>query len=222
MTNAYYHEFSVGFNLWYIMVPVMLIGMFFVGFLNVKRCKRSLEGKGRKWVIDRRFFKDYLYIFFGAISTVAFAAMFIDESMLGCIQVLDNIGISNEDGAWSPIFAFCLILPVLCFIHGLLTYAAASLGEHVCAAALASVIEEEVREDVYEAVYNSRKNEASAKRTAYKESKEARKTAHKYYFEAIEEQHKRREAFANKIEDKLGIVSDKLDAFFARFEKAIY
>lgn len=197
--HNYYHEFSIGFNWWYVLAPLMLIGMFFVGYLNVKRYKGFTKDRGRMkkaWLIDRRRFTDYTYIFFGAIATLAFAMLFIDESMLGCIQVLDNIGISKEDGAWSPLFAFGLVLPCLCVLFAALTYGAASLGEHVRAALLASTIEDFL-------------------------GKDARRIAHKHYFNEIEEQHKRRDAFCAKIEDKLGIVADKLDIVFTKLENAI-
>ena len=200
MTNAYYHEFSVGFNWWYIVVPVMLLGMFFVGFLNVKRYQghiRDKKGLRKAWLIERRFFKDYLYIFFGALTTIVFAILFIDESMLGCIQILDNWGISIEDGAWSPIFAFGLVLPCICFLYAVVAYHIASLGEHVRAALIASTIEDFL-------------------------GKDASKTAHKHYFIEIRKQHEKREAFSAKIEEKLGVVTDKLDIVFSKFERATY
>ena len=201
MTNAYYHEFSVGFNLWYIMVPVMLLGMFMIGYLNVKRfrgyIRRKSGAREQVWLIDRRMFTDYLYIFFGAITTLAFAALFIDESMLGCIQVLDNIGISIEDGAWSPLFAFGLVLPCLCFLYAVLAYGAACLGEHVRAAVIASTIEDFL-------------------------GKDASRTAHNKYFEGIRKQHERREAFAAKIEGYFSKFGDVLESFFGKIEKAIY
>jgi hypothetical protein len=200
MQNIYYHDFTVGFNWWYVLAPLMLLSMFFIGYLNVKRFQGYTKDRGRMkkaWVIDRRRFTDYVYIFFGALSTLAFAMLFIDESMLGCIQVLDNIGISNEDGAWSPIIAFVFVLPSLCCLYAALTYGAASLGEHVHAALLASTIEDFL-------------------------GKDARRIAHKHYFNKIEEQHNRREAFCAMIEEKLGIVTDKIDLVFTKFEKAIY
>lgn len=200
MQNIYYHSFTVGFNWWYILAPLMLDGMFLVGFLNVKRYKGYTKDRGRvkkAWVIDRRRFTDYVYMFVGALATLAFAMLFIDESMLGCIQVLDNIGISKEDGAWSPLLAFGFVLPCLCVLFAMLTYGAASLGEHVHAALLASTIEDFL-------------------------GKDARRIAHKHYFNKIEEQHKRRDAFCEKIENKLGAATDKIDVVITKVEEAFY
>ena len=194
--HNYYHDFQVGFNWWYILAPAMLLGMIMVGYLNVKRYQKFSNGK-KVWLIDRRRFTDYVYIFFGAISTFAFAAMFIDESMLGCIQVLDNIGVSKEDGAWSPLMAFGLVLPCICFLYAVLTYYAASFGEHIRAAVLASTIEDFL-------------------------GKDARRIAHKHYFRKIEEQRSRREAFCGRVEDKLGAITDKLDVVVSKFERATY
>lgn len=102
--NEYYHEFTPGFNWWYIIVVFFCVLEVLEAFITYRIViPRSQEKKPY-------LKQDYSFVLQGGtgiIGTAMFLIFAIPESWVGVLQILDNSLSANDSGVWS----FLLIVP---------------------------------------------------------------------------------------------------------------
>lgn len=110
--SSYYHAFVPGFNWWYIVAPVMVL---VVGYVGTKRFRltRSLKIK----VV----FNDRLLVLLSVLASVVFGIMLVIESMDGIIQLCDNALTKQDSPAWT-LFTAPFVLVMAVFSYGSITY----------------------------------------------------------------------------------------------------
>lgn len=106
MNNPYYHEFTIGFNWWYLMLPAMMILLAALGSLQFGISERT--GK----IARRREGFTILLKAVTYISTVVFMLVFTFESWAGILQFFANGLGPNE----SPFYAFIVMVFTVTFL----------------------------------------------------------------------------------------------------------
>ena len=109
MNNSLYHEFSIGFNWWMVVLAVALVVMVVVGLSQVVLSK-NLKLRWR--------FNNRLIIFISSIFSIIFTVLLFVESSAGIIQVLDNNLAANDSPAWS-----ILLMPGAIIVAGGICFA---------------------------------------------------------------------------------------------------
>ena len=97
--NPFYHEFSIGFNIWMV---VMIVSCILVALLGLKQYERE----GMRIV---RCFDDRVSLVVTIVLAAVFMVMVLFESFDGVVQYFDNT--SGADPAWSVFVApFAIML----------------------------------------------------------------------------------------------------------------
>ena len=117
--NAYYHNFTIGFN-WWMVVAVVLVGLAI--FVGIKMYK-AIDGRR-----IRKVFNDKLFVLISAVSGVVMMLMLFIESWDGILQYLLNSLRFNESPALAVIcavmaiffasFFFALIIYLVLLVSG--------------------------------------------------------------------------------------------------------
>ena len=91
--NAYYHEFSIGFNLWMVFLLVAILLMAVLGTRQYARVRGQIVKK----------FDSGLLVRVSAVMAVVLGFMITAESSSGIIQFMDNHIDAATDASWSLI-----------------------------------------------------------------------------------------------------------------------
>ena len=101
--NAYYHEFSVGFNWW--MVAMILFAVIAIVFgIGQTYLKRVVREQKIIWKLRYRY-NDLLFMLLGVVAAIVITIMLFVESFDGVIQSFDNSLGRYESPVWSLILA---------------------------------------------------------------------------------------------------------------------
>jgi len=119
--SRYYHEFTIGFNWYYLVAPVMLV---LVGLVGASRFKLGTDLK------IRSRFNERLTIITSVLAGVALAWMLYSESIAGIIQWFDNCLTSRDSGVYSLFLAGCAVMVVSMF-YGVLAFYIARIASNV-------------------------------------------------------------------------------------------
>lgn len=95
--NNFYHSFSIGFNFWFILLPIQVAIMVAFGISNVRM--NEMTGKVQS--------RDQLGTVTSALSivmTIITLIVIACESSRGIIQFLDNQLAPGDDPLWSIVF----------------------------------------------------------------------------------------------------------------------
>ena len=121
--NDYYYEFKIGFNAWYMVLPLILI---LVAFLGTKRY--YLEPKTMK--IRRRGNKlSILNFVVVVISDLAITALIMLESGNGLIQLATNLLARDDSVVWALIIAAVVLIVAVPYIVFVMLAVAIRVGE---------------------------------------------------------------------------------------------
>ena len=105
--NSFYHSFSIGFNYWFLLLPLEVILMIGFGASNVKLDKKTNK-------ILRRDKKGTITNFFAIVMDIILIIVVLLESTAGVIQTLDNHLGPNDDPMWSLVmFVFGMMAFVM-------------------------------------------------------------------------------------------------------------
>lgn len=91
--NKYYHEFSIGFNFWYVLVPALFFVIFAVGFLSVRMAKDKKNGL--------YYAKQHNIGFVPVVGAIITMVLVFVESNAGIIQFFDN----HSDAVTDPVYS---------------------------------------------------------------------------------------------------------------------
>ena len=106
--NKYYHEFTISFNWWMIIAPVMMVfAVAVVLFI----------------VYSRKEIKERFFGFVAGILATIWTVIFIIESHNGVIQWFDNNSDAFTHGAWSEILCYPAMIIVGLFFAAILVKA---------------------------------------------------------------------------------------------------
>lgn len=122
--NNYYHEFHIGFNWWFIIVPLMFVASILFATLLYSLKARRRDGRLRV----RQNYKQVTQLFVAVPFTLLSVWMIASESWSGIVQIFDNRLAANDSPAWSIILAAGAIGFVACVLFGLYYEAAFYLG----------------------------------------------------------------------------------------------
>jgi ABC-type sugar transport system permease subunit len=125
--NEYYHAFKVGFNWWYVAVPLMFVLAVAFATLLYSPKVRKRDGRLRM----RQNYKQITQLFVAVPATVVAIWMMVVESGAGLIQIFDNHLAPNDDGAWSLIAAAIVMAIVTMTLFALYYEAAFNLGREI-------------------------------------------------------------------------------------------
>lgn len=129
--NSFYHAFEIGFNYWFLLLPLEVILMIAFGASNVKLNKRTnkIMRRDKKGIITSTF-----AIFMDIILMIAV----IKESSSGIIQVMDNHLGPEDSPVWSLVmFVFCMCVFAVLMYY--VFFIAAVFGERVKLAILRKI-----------------------------------------------------------------------------------
>lgn len=105
--NSFYHSFQIGFNYWYLLLPLEVILMIGFGASNVRLDKRTNK-------ILRRDKKGTITNFFAIVMDIILIIAVLLESTAGIIQTIDNHLGPNDDPMWSLVmFVFGMLAFVM-------------------------------------------------------------------------------------------------------------
>ncbi len=108
--NSYYHSFSIGFNWYYIVAPVLALLIGVIGYHG-----HLFDRKRRKHM----YFKQWVIPAVSIVFTIIVMLLVAMESSHGIVQVFDNSLGEFESPGTSPVKAFLIF-----FIAGFLYWAA--------------------------------------------------------------------------------------------------
>ncbi|MBR3270180.1 hypothetical protein IKG07_02950 [Candidatus Saccharibacteria bacterium] len=108
--NEFYHEFSVGFNWWYVLLPLQCVLMIAFGASNLHLNKRN--NRIMRWSKSNTATN-----ILAAIMMVILTIVMIVESASGVIQMLDNHLGPEDDPMWSLIMFTFGVPVVAAFIY---------------------------------------------------------------------------------------------------------
>lgn len=109
--NTHYHEIEVGFNYWYLLLPVAIIILFFLGTGRYCLTDNRIRRRGR-------IFTAIAIILSGVLDAVIMEAV-MAESTLGLLQLLANSLAKEEDMVWAVIVLPISLIFVSAFLYGL-------------------------------------------------------------------------------------------------------
>lgn len=123
--NSLYHEFSIGFNWYYLVGPALLLLVFAIGWAIpcIRRNKRGEFG------VDVRANKKFGAVIVAPVFAVVFGCLLYAESYAGIVQKFDNSLGRYESGIYSLIGAGMAVALVTLFAWALL-YSAYCLGRY--------------------------------------------------------------------------------------------
>ncbi|MDO4612339.1 MAG: hypothetical protein Q4B29_02695 [Candidatus Saccharibacteria bacterium] len=126
MFNSLYHKFIPGFNLWYVVAPVLII-------LVALACSK------RYYLLEdlriRSRFNDRCIKVMATIASVIFGVLFALESRRGILQMCDNSLTDRDNPIYSGIIALMIYVAVVA-IYGVATF---YIGRYVSKRRLRSV-----------------------------------------------------------------------------------
>lgn len=117
--NEFYHDFVVGFNWWYVMLPLAMFLMVIIGMSRFALNRKTLKIMRKR---ENRFF---LTLMAGALDLML-CALILKESFVGLLQVIAN-NLGDSDIAWIPVLAALAILAMV-FVCYYALYACGRLG----------------------------------------------------------------------------------------------
>ena len=149
MQNPFYHELSFTWNWWYLVFAISVVAMFSIGFNSVSVNPRNgricwVRYSERGWYIlavmlfiithpfssqSQKLSRKMAHCLLSATLTVMISPLVTKESLLGIIQVLDNIIL--RDPSESPVWCLFLapfVLVVLLFVIGSVYYLSINVG----------------------------------------------------------------------------------------------
>ena len=149
MQNPFYHELSFTWNWWYLVFAISVVAMFFIGFNSVRVNPRNgricwVRYSERGWYIlavmlfiithpfssqSQKLSRKMAHCLLSATLTVMISPLVTRESLLGIIQVLDNIIL--RDPSESPVWCLIsapVVLVVLLFVIGSVYYLSINVG----------------------------------------------------------------------------------------------
>lgn len=98
--NEFYHAFHIGFNWWYIIIPLDFVAcVLFATLLYKLKARRN----GRLRI--RQNYKQVTQLIVAVPFTALNVWLMVTESGAGLIQIFDNHLAANDSGAWSIIAA---------------------------------------------------------------------------------------------------------------------
>lgn len=113
MGNEYYHAFAVGFNWWYVALPVFMVWNFLIGTRYYRIYKRRICPKFKK-----KWRKPFRWLNAGVATIVVIIMAFV-ESSNGLIQMFDNHLTAYDSPAWSLILAGFAMGAFALLVYGL-------------------------------------------------------------------------------------------------------
>ena len=122
--NSYYYEFRVGFNLWYIVLPLLLA---FTAFLGARRYyleagTMRIKNRGRKLSITA-----FVAVL---VSDLIVTTMMVCESGSGLVQLITNSLGKDDSATWALIIAFVILIIVMPYLLFNLFAQAVKTGEY--------------------------------------------------------------------------------------------
>lgn len=124
--NPLYHEFTIGFNWWYVLAPALTVPAFLVGWL-IPGVKRDEHGKMRlRTYVKNRF----AVIFIVTPLAGVFSWRALVESGAGIVQYLDNGLMRYESGVYS-VLGLIMVVTGITVAAGALYFFAYCLGRYV-------------------------------------------------------------------------------------------
>ena len=121
--NSFYHSFSIGFNWWFVLLPLQVVIMVAFGLSNVKLAHRTRK-------ILRRDKKGTIAALLAISMDVILMIAIVMESSAGIIQVIDNHLSAEDDPTWSLVL-FVLSLVVFAFLMYNVFFGASVFGTQV-------------------------------------------------------------------------------------------
>ena len=121
--NSFYHAFSIGFNYWFLLLPLEVILMIALGASNAKLDKRTNK-------ILRRDKNGMIASFFSLAMDVILMIAVLRESTAGIIQMIDNNLSPNDDPIWSLVI-FVLAMVAFAYFAYYLFFGTAIFGRQV-------------------------------------------------------------------------------------------
>ena len=100
--NMYYHSFIMGFNWWYIVLPIMYFAIGYVGYKIGAKLTVNKHLEGVVNITVRSISADRAW---ATLAATLVTALVVKESSRGLIQLFDNSLSSGESGVWSIIAA---------------------------------------------------------------------------------------------------------------------
>lgn len=101
-SNPLYHEFTPGFNWWYVVVPATFVVCFMIGYLPIKR----------RWNKNIRFVVGLFKLAVPAILGFLSADLIRKESWLGILQWFDNGAVSASETIYTGFFAIFAMVTI--------------------------------------------------------------------------------------------------------------
>ena len=114
MRNEMYHAFRVGFNWWYVILPLMML---ILGIVGSFRFYEDLYGKIRRK--NKRF--TLLLKSLAITADIMIVALILKESAAGIFQIFLNNLTSQDDPLWAVILLASAILALLFIVYILMT-----------------------------------------------------------------------------------------------------
>ena len=109
--NAFYHQFSVSFNLWFVVAPLMVLVMALFGFTKYKLDRSSLAILGR----DKG---NYIMSVMAVAFDVVLHVLILFESAAGLLQAVTNHLGRNDSPIWALILlAVGIVISAFAFYY---------------------------------------------------------------------------------------------------------
>ena len=117
--NEFYHDFEIGFNSWYLVVPALMFLMFMIGASRYALSKKTLKIRRKQ---ESKFYLKLVSLLFMFLSCLLIAI----ESITGLFQIVDN-HLGDSDAAWSLFIVPMITVFLAMFIYELY-YACGRMG----------------------------------------------------------------------------------------------
>ena len=124
MNNSYYHEFTIGFNMWYVVLPFVLA---FITFLGTRRYYLESETMRIK-TRGKKLTTATLVAIISSVLTITGLMMY--ESFNGLVQFLTNLLAKNDSPAWAVIIVGTILILAVPYALFNLFVRAAKTGEY--------------------------------------------------------------------------------------------
>ncbi|MDR3298290.1 MAG: hypothetical protein LBT19_02920 [Candidatus Nomurabacteria bacterium] len=109
MPSAYYHEFTPGFNWWYVTGPLFVLISFGIGWI-IPRIRKNSKGERHVKAI---FTEAFGYLVATPLALI-WGVMLFAESFDGAVQYMDNTILTSADsGVYSLVFALMAMLAII-------------------------------------------------------------------------------------------------------------
>lgn len=121
--NSFYHAFSIGFNWWFVMLPLQVVMMVWFG----ASCRKFNWKTGK---IMRRDKKGTIASLLALAMDIILIIAIVLESSAGIIQVIDNHLAATDDPMWSLIL-FALSITAFAFLMYYVFFGASVFGRQM-------------------------------------------------------------------------------------------